>query len=158
MRIYIAGYFDARKRIKAEADKLWALGHEITSSWLYEVAKQPNMSYDDFYKKLAIKDLAEIDRADLIIVDTGDITPRGGREVELGYALGQHQKKLAFIVGPERNVFHKLADRRFDSWDEAVALLATMTTDGTAPVNDATGAPTLKEAASKTEDNRNAVR
>lgn len=128
------------------------MGHEITSSWLYEVAKQQNMSFDEFYKKLAIKDLAEIHAADLIIVDTTDITPRGGREVELGYALGQHQKKLAFIVGPARNVFHTLVDRRFDSWGDVLAHMQTLRTEGVSPVNDATGAATLKDAAKITGD------
>lgn len=156
MRVYIAGYFDTRQRLQTPANFLWRMGHEIVSTWLQEVAKIPGMTYDEFYKKLAIKDIAEINAADLIIVDTIDVTPRGGREVELGYALGQHQRKLIYIVGPERNVFHKLADRRFDNWEECVAHMKTLI-GSTAAVNDATGAATLAEAAKKTEENGLAV-
>src|SRR3990167_7149775 len=84
------------------------------------------MTHEEFFKKLAIKDLAEIKSCDLIIVDTQEITPRGGREVELGFALGQHQSKLIYIVGPKRNIFHELADKQFANWDELVDELERM--------------------------------
>ena len=82
------------------------------------MARPEIMSTDEFWKKLAIKDLAEIKSADLIILDTIDLTPRGGREVEYGFALGQFQTKSIWRVGPVRNVFHELVDRAYETWDQ----------------------------------------
>ena len=121
MKCYIASFFDTRARIKPHADALWAKGHEITSSWLQEVARPEGMTREEFWKKLAIKDLAEINAADLLILDTFDVTPRGGREVELGFALGRFQTKSIYLVGPVRNVFHTLVDRHYDTWDALLA-------------------------------------
>lgn len=81
------------------------------------------MTGDEFWKKLALKDLCEINASDLLILDTEDVTPRGGREVELGFALGRFQEKIIYMVGPVRNVFHTLVDRRFDNWDQLMATL-----------------------------------
>ena len=117
MKLYIASFFDDRQRLRPHADKLWAKGHEVVSSWLNEVSRPEGMSQEEFWKKLAIKDLAEINACDLLILDTFSITPRGGREVELGFALGRFQSKLVYLVGPIRNVFHTLVDRKYDNWD-----------------------------------------
>jgi len=101
------------------------MGHEVVSTWLDEVAKPAGMTQETFWRKLAVKDLAEVKACDLLIADTMDVTPRGGREVEFGFALGGHQSKHVFIVGPVRNVFHTLADIRFESWDECLNYVDT---------------------------------
>ena len=116
MKIYLAAKFERRLAIRPWADALWTLGHEVVSSWLNEVSRMPGMSSPEFYKKLAIKDLTEIRAADLLILDTAEASERGGKEVEWGYALGQFHGKLVWIVGPQRNVFHYLADRVFPDW------------------------------------------
>ena len=104
-------------------DRIWSLGHEVVSTWLDEVKHPETMDTETFYKKLALRDLAEIRSADLIIIDTIDETPRGGREVELGFALGRFQGIEIWVVGPMRNVFHRLADGVFDTWDDAFVSL-----------------------------------
>lgn len=78
------------------------------------------MSEDIFKKKLALKDLAEIKSADLFVLDTEVPSERGGKEVEMGFALGQFQSKLIYIVGPLRNVFHYLCDQQFEAWDDFI--------------------------------------
>jgi len=78
------------------------------------------MSQDIFWKKLALKDLAEIKSADVLVLDTFVGSERGGKEVEFGFALGQFQSKLVYIVGPIINVFHSLCDRQFDSWPDFI--------------------------------------
>lgn len=133
MKIYVASFFDTRTRIRPFADQLWHKGHELTSSWLNETAKPEGMSKEVFWRKLAIKDLAEVKQADMIIVDTLDITPRGGREVEYGFALAHFQTKHSYIVGPVRNVFHELADRRFDTWEECLEAIPTIANDAPNP-------------------------
>lgn len=118
MKIYIGAKIEARESIRPYRDALWALGHQVVSSWLDEVKKPEGMSDGEFLRKLAIKDVAEIQSADLVIIQTIKSSDGGGREVEFGVALGQFQNKLIFIVGPRQNAFHYLADRRFDTWDE----------------------------------------
>lgn len=129
MKIYIASFFDTRQRIRPFADQLWTKGHEVVSSWLNETAKPDGMSKQEFWRKLAIKDLAEVKQADCIILDTLDITPRGGREVEFGFALAHFQTKSIWLVGPVRNVFHELVDRRFDTWEQLILDVPTITHD-----------------------------
>lgn len=123
MKIYLAACFEERLRIRDVADKLWNEGHEITSTWLHETTQPPYMNQDEFFKKLAVKDLTEIAAADLLIMDTFVMSPRGGASNEFGFALGAFQKKLVWVVGPARSVFHQLADRRFETWDECVNAL-----------------------------------
>jgi nucleoside 2-deoxyribosyltransferase len=119
-KIYIASFFNTRQRLRPYRDELWKLGYEITSTWLDETAKPHGMNIHEFFRKLAIKDIAEIYRADILIIDTIDVTPRGGREVELGVAVASFQNKLLYLVGPKRNVFHELVDRVFESWEECL--------------------------------------
>lgn len=93
------------------------------STWLNEVAKSPYLNQEEFFRKLALKDLCEIRSADLLILDTAEASERGGKEVEFGFALGHYQGKLVWIVGAARNVFHHLADKRFDTWEDCVDFL-----------------------------------
>lgn len=64
----------------------------------------------------AKRDLREVQRADLLILDTIDESNTGGREVEMGSALSM--ETTIWRVGPVRNIFHELAEREFTDWDE----------------------------------------
>ena len=123
MKIYIAGTFEDQKVLREPADKLWSLGHEIVSTWLQEVKKPVEMSSDEFKKKLAIKDIAEVISADLIILDNRRSS--GGKNCEWGLGLGQFQKKVLWLVSEPSNVFHYLADRKFASWEEVYVELSS---------------------------------
>lgn len=118
MRIYVAGTFTDQKVLRAEAHRLWELGHEVTGSWLNEVAKPYGMGKKEFWKKLAMKDVMEVGMADLIILDNRQSS--GGKNTEWGIGIGQFQKKLLWLVGESSTVFHELADRQFSSWDELI--------------------------------------
>ena len=118
MRVYLAARFETRHTLRPIRDALWKLGHEVVSTWIDETVKPAGMSQDVFWKKLALKDLAEIKSADLFVLDTHVGSERGGKEVEFGFALGGFQAKQVFIVGPIRNVFHELCDQRFDTWED----------------------------------------
>jgi len=122
MRIYIAGSFTDQAALRPEAHHVWAQGHEITGTWLQEVAKPAGMDDDTFKKKLAIKDLCEVGRADLIILDNRQST--GGKNAEWGFALGEFQHKQLWLIGKPSNVFHYLADQEFADWDECTYYLA----------------------------------
>ena len=121
MKIYVCGTFGDQKALRAEADKLWALGHEITSTWLQEVKRPAAMTQETFREKLAVKDLAEVKSADLLILDNRQKS--GGKNVEWGIALGEHQRMQLWLVGDITNVFHELNDMRFDNWDDVVYYL-----------------------------------
>lgn len=122
MRIYIAGSFEDQKRLRPEANRVWALGHEITGTWLQEVKRPAGMPEDMFKRKLAIKDLCEVARADLLILDNRRST--GGKNAEWGFALGEFQHKQLWLIGEPTNVFQELADQRFVGWDECIYYLA----------------------------------
>ena len=123
MKIYLAGQFESQKRIRKEAHKVWALGHDVVSSWLNEVIKPANMPHREFMKKLAMKDIAEVNAADLLIQDTIKMSIRGGAATEFGLALHSFQNKQVWVVGPLRSVFHYLCDRHFNNWKECLAAL-----------------------------------
>src|SRR3990167_10567175 len=118
MRVYIAARFEHGESLRPIRDALWKMGHEVVSTWIDETVKPAGMGQDVFWKKLALKDLAEIKSADLLVLDTHVGSERGGKEVEFGFALAQFQAMLLYIVGPLRSVFHELCDRRFDTWEE----------------------------------------
>jgi hypothetical protein len=118
MKIYIAGTFGDQKSLREPAAKLWELGHEITGTWLNEVAKPYGMGRKEFWKKLAMKDVAEVAMADMIILDNRQSS--GGKNTEWGVGIGQFQKKLLWLVGEPSTVFHELADMQFKDWDELI--------------------------------------
>lgn len=121
MKIYVAGSFGDQKPLRDEAHKLWSLGHEVVSSWLSETAPNPLLSGPAFMRKLAIKDIAEVSKADLIIMDNRQIS--GGKNCEWGIAVDQHQSKVLWLIGEPNTVFHYLADRTFADWDAVLKCL-----------------------------------
>jgi nucleoside 2-deoxyribosyltransferase len=123
MKIYLAGQFESRKRLRPHASALWDLGHEVVSTWLNEVQQMKEMSHDEFFRKLAMKDIAEIQSCDLLIQDTFKMSLRGGASTEYGLALHGFQNKLVWVVGPKRSVFHHLADKQFKTWKECINAL-----------------------------------
>lgn len=125
MKIYIAASFVDQRELRAVADKLWSLGQEVTASWLQEVTKPDSMSTEEFNRKLAIKDVAEVYAADVVILDNRRSS--GGKNTEWGIGIGQHQKKQLWLVGQPSTVFHYLADRMFNSWEEVYQVLMNAT-------------------------------
>jgi len=120
MKIYLSAKFLRRDDIRPFRDEIWSLGHEVVSTWLDEVKRPPDMDHATFKKKLALKDIAEVISADLLILDTFFASETGGKEVEFGVALGRFQTKLLWVVGPKRNVFHELADKHFEHWAQVM--------------------------------------
>ncbi len=115
-RLYLAGYFDTRARLLPWRDALRAQGYEVTSRWLDESKDVTYATVDEAYRlACALRDCDDVRHAEALIVDTFDVSERGGREFEAGlaYALGIP----LFIVGPFRNVFHRLALRHFEDWE-----------------------------------------
>jgi len=109
MLTYIAGKWTARRRIRRWAEKVNELpNYSICSSWLTCTKPFPPVFLQ------AVKDHNEVQRASLLILDTLDKSETGGREVEFGLALGDGC--IIYIVGPNRNIFHTMATKQFDTW------------------------------------------
>src|SRR5258708_3901849 len=115
LNIYIAGWFGAKERLRKERDRIHALGvGQVVGTWLDEETVAPEAPGETLVvsatpeqcKEYAVRDLGEVRYADLLILDTIDVNPRGGREVEYGLALATGIG--LWIVGPKRNVFHYL--------------------------------------------------
>ena len=123
MKIYVASFYDAKERIKPIVDRLRGFGHVVVSTW----TEEPHTGDNDktltnglrlYY---AWRDLKEVDAADLLLLDTLDVNPRGGREFEAGYAYGTG--KLVWLVGPERSIFHRYLQVRFETCHEVFRVL-----------------------------------
>jgi len=121
VRIYVAGTFGDRSKLKKIVKRIRATGHEVSSSWMYEGKRPEGQTHEHWFQQLALKDLAEVRKANLLILDTRTRSPRGGKNVEFGAALVEY--KFVWVVGPVRNVFETLADEHFPTWAAAIARL-----------------------------------
>ena len=122
-KIYVAGSYNGRHRIRTEASKLAAIGDTvILSRWFCD---------DDFIEKawdkdfagrvaetMAMSDLHAILEADLVVVDTFEPSTSGGRYVELGAAIVRSLDGRCRVVhiGPPTNIFETLVREHYDSW------------------------------------------
>lgn len=124
MKIYISGTFNAQHRLRARAEQLWKMGHEITSSWLHETAKPAVLTEGQWNARLATKDIVEVAMADCLILDLDEDSTTGGRYVEWGVASHPRDPKLRFTVGGgkrPRGCFNYLADSHFETWEKLLA-------------------------------------
>jgi nucleoside 2-deoxyribosyltransferase len=105
--------------MRVYASQLRANGHTVTSRWLDETnPADTTMDANLPWAEMAERCLADISNADSVIAFT-EPSPsprsRGGRHVELGYALAT--LKYVMIVGPRENVFcHIVGVHVHDSW------------------------------------------
>lgn len=122
MKIYLAGMYSWRDKLKAHARELEELGFAVTSSWLRE-RKDPQVDLNDcserFLREHAEADEADIRAADALVafsVEPTEPTKRGGRHVEFGMASAL--EKLLIVCGPRENIFHYLEGvKQFDNFD-----------------------------------------
>ena len=107
--------------MRQERGKLKRQGHEVVSSWLNEKKRPRGLPLKEWHFRLALKDVWELQSADLVLVDLFDVSTTGGRDTELGIALGCGI--IVGTVGFVESVFHELADFQFRVWDEVHAWL-----------------------------------
>lgn len=126
MTVYIASYFNTKERLLPYRDQLQKMGYVVASRWLTEPENKTVSAtlagYDeDYLRAVAARDLEDILTSEIFILDTLDVTERGGREVEFGVAL--RSEKRIYLVGPKRNVFHRLIPEAlcFNTWEELLA-------------------------------------
>jgi len=117
--VYIAGCFEDKNRLARVRDTFVAAGHTVTSSWLDEPDQEGPIKLPSAADciGLAVRDCAEIEGSDALLVDEMNTNTRAGREVEFGMAFAWG-KRVA-TVGPRRNVFH-FGLPNFATWEEAL--------------------------------------
>lgn len=115
MKVYLAAAWSRRAEIEQIAARLKAKGVEITSNWLYEETRPPEVAHRSWMRERAHIDLGDVDRADAIVrftdpasqvFDEQPIDRRllsAARMVEFGYAKAKG--KALIVVGGHQNVF-----------------------------------------------------
>ena len=123
MKIYIAAPYPWRELAAEYGRHLQDAGHIVTATWLWEAEDD---EAPDKKEQYALLDLADIDRAEALLLISGYRGERaysGGRHVEFGYALAKG--KRCFILGPKEGVFHWLASvQQRDSFEDLLALFS----------------------------------
>jgi len=121
MKIYISGSMKDQEHLRQEAHRLWFAGHEITSSWLNETIEPIGI----MWRGVAITDIAEVYKADCIIMDNNGASSTGGRYVEWGLALAPGANKIKILVAHDKPVkaFLTLADHICVTWQDVHNLL-----------------------------------
>lgn len=120
MKIYLAGRYSRRLELLKYSEELNEIGYEVTSRWI----RGDHETDDDMLSfeegcRFAKEDLEDIAAADVLIAFTenpeDDVkgSSRGGRHVELGYALAAGKRVI--VVGHWENVFCHLSSIVFYS-------------------------------------------
>ena len=128
MKVYLAGRYSRRDELYDYARQLRAHGVDVTSRWLngehqWSGDTDDGVTVQNYQEaeRFAREDLEDLDAADMIVCFTESprtSASRGGRHVEMGYALAS--LKEVMIVGPRENVFYTLPEFvHHDSWTTA---------------------------------------
>ena len=100
MKVYLAGRYQEQAAMRACRDE-WADKISVTARWI-------DGKHDGVAPQICcLDDLADIDAADALVLWNPKAqhgNGRGGRHVELGYALAR--EKRIIIIGDRENVFH----------------------------------------------------
>lgn len=107
MRVYLAGSFNERERLRRLCRFMSQRGIEVTSSWLEEpeLRNDTPAAEDWDLRARANDDWNDIARAEAFIIFTTQPSTTGGRDVELGRALTLGIPTL--LIGPRENVFFR---------------------------------------------------
>jgi hypothetical protein len=124
MRIYLAASWPQRKTMRDIADHLQAIGHIVTSTWIYSESPKGMDAGDvtadpDRARKGGNRDLSDIRESTMAAIFTDVPSSTGGFHVEYGYALASG--KLIAIVGPQPNVFYSLNKISITHHKDAIA-------------------------------------
>jgi nucleoside 2-deoxyribosyltransferase len=112
MTIYIAAKYPRRDEMRHVRTKLQIAGFTVTSRWLDETTPLDSTlpeSTPRSCQRTAIIDLEDVDRADTFLFFSEDSlvgVPRGGRHVEMGFALAKGKRII--VIGDPENIFHYL--------------------------------------------------
>lgn len=111
LKTYLAARYSRWQEMRQVAERLEAMGHMITSRWVqgqHQCNDDQLLNSPEWAIKIANDDLEDLWKADQLILFTDPIrtATRGGKQVELGYAMALGLK--IYIVGEPENVFQHL--------------------------------------------------
>lgn len=112
MKVYLASRYSRFKELQKYAEVIESAGHQVTSRWIrgnHQISDDglSAQAKESERIRLATEDLEDLNAADVVICFTEkprSTNSRGGRHVEMGYALGT-RAKVVVVVGPRENVF-----------------------------------------------------
>ena len=134
--VYFAARYSRREELLQYAQELEKRGVTVTSRWL----KGDHQATDDdlecdlqWSASLAKDDLEDVERANMLIEfseEPRSVKTRGGRHVEMGYALALTKQDpypgwmryRVIVVGPRENVFDTLPSVVwYETWEDCLA-------------------------------------
>lgn len=135
MKLYLAARYSRRLELCGYREQLEALGFEVTSRWLDGEHAQLDGQWaglpTETVSEWARDDMEDIESAEFFILfseEPGNGGRRGGRHVELGYAIASGAQCM--IVGPRENTFHCLRDIQvFPTFKECIQFLEELRRD-----------------------------
>ncbi len=145
MNIYLAASYSRRLEMVEHAEELRRLGHTVVSSWISgkhehnseHGVQADELAEEDERQQWALEDIVDLIAADTLVAFTEDPgrvgRNRGGRHVELGFAIGWAEAAATFsidddkrvvVIGPRENIFHCLPYvEQYDAWEQFIAYL-----------------------------------
>ena len=139
MKIYLAAPYAARNSMRGITGMLEAEGHDVTSQWIWAtheihtgVVDAAPEHADEYLRVQTADDLADIDRAEAVILFTSgwviancslekSQTTSGGRHIETGYALAKGKRVI--VLGEPENIFHRGACLLAEDLHDVLCLL-----------------------------------
>ncbi len=132
MKFYFAARYGRLDELTEYRGVVGSLGHEVTSRWLngsHRITDTGLLQVETVREsgaRFASDDLEDIWSADTVVCFTDaprSVASRGGRHVEMGYALALSRQVV--VVGPRENVFCCLPHVDvYESWDDAMAWIS----------------------------------
>lgn len=107
-RVYLAASYGRREEIKGYAERVKALGFDVSASWLDGPAQDESLLDTETKGEIAIQIAGDIAGSDamLCFTEAERGAPRGGRHVEMGIALANELH--VSVIGPRENIFCNL--------------------------------------------------
>ena len=127
MKVYLAARYSRREELCGYREQL---GHEVTSRWLngeHQALDEELVTRPSLAMRFALDDLEDIEASRMLVAFTESPrtgATRGVRHVEFGMAL-QLLPIRTVVVGPIENVFHVLADARYETVADWIEEMST---------------------------------
>lgn len=122
---YLAGRFSRKAELAEKAKQITALDGRVSARWLtgaHDATTERELTHDELME-FAKEDIEDIVDASTFVLftetpDAGYMS--GGRMVEFGIVLNDICYQTV-VIGPHENIFTRLADRQFDTWEAFLA-------------------------------------
>lgn len=126
--VYLAARYERKWEMRKVRERITSRHVTVVSRWIDQEDQDEGLGADVLTEApergigYAVKDLEDIQHANLVIVFTGGGNGRGGYHTEVGYALGLGRRLM--LVGPRENVFHCLEQvTRYETTDQIVKIM-----------------------------------